>query len=85
MLKRYTKGDKDNVVTRMDQVSNITLYAPKSDRSMDYLYEGLVTLCSHYYIDKNNEDLFLSIPAIDFYNVAIFCLSNITFCRTLKA
>lgn len=72
MLKRYTKGDKDSVITRMNQVSNITLYAPTSDRSIDYLYEGLVTLCNHYYVNKDNEDKFLLIPAIDFYNVAIF-------------
>jgi hypothetical protein len=72
MRKGYTKGDKDTIVTRMNQVSAITLYAPTSDRSMDYLYEGLVTLCIHYYIDKTNEDLFLSIPAIDFYNVSLF-------------
>ena len=72
MRKRYTKGDKDTIVTRMNQVSAITLYAPTSDRSMDYLYEGLVTLCSHYYNNKSGEELFLSIPAIDFYNVALF-------------
>ena len=28
MLKRYTKGDKDNVVTRIEQVGDITLYIP---------------------------------------------------------
>ena len=72
MSKKYTKGDKDSVVTRMNQVSNITLYAPTFDRSMDYLYECLVTLCNHYYVNKDNEDNFLLIPAIDFYNVAIF-------------
>jgi hypothetical protein len=72
MLKRYIKGDKDDIVTRMNQVSNITLYAPTSDRSIDYLYEGLVTLCNHYYVNKDNEEKFLLIPAIDFYNVAIF-------------
>ena len=69
MRKKYTKGDKDNIVTRMGQVSCITLYAPTSERCMDYLYEGLVTLCNHYFDDG---DLFSCIPAIDFYNVALF-------------
>ena len=69
MRKKYTKGDKDNIVTRMSQVSCITLYAPTSERCMDYLYEGLVTLCNHYFDDG---DLFSCIPAIDFYNVALF-------------
>ena len=71
MLKRYTKGDKDSVITRMNQVSDITLYAPSSDMGMSYLHEGLVTLCNHYF-DNIDGDTFLLIPAIDFYNVALF-------------
>jgi hypothetical protein len=71
-MRKYVKGDKEKIITRIDQVSDITLYAPVSDRSMDYLYEGLVTLCSHYYNNKSGEELFLSIPAIDFYNVSLF-------------
>ena len=31
MLKRYTKGDKRKVMTRIDQVSDITLYIPSSE------------------------------------------------------
>jgi hypothetical protein len=77
MVKRYTKGDKENVVTRINQISNITLYAPSSDKSMDYLYEGLVTLSNHY-IDNSNENSFLLIPAIDFYNVALFVNKSCT-------
>ena len=71
MIKRYTKGEKENVITRIDQVSDITLHIPTSDRCMDYLYDGLMILCSHY-VDKFNNDTFLLIPAIDFYNVALF-------------
>ena len=48
MLKRYTKGDKDIVVSRINQVSDITIYVPKSDRCVDYLYDGLVLLCCNY-------------------------------------
>ena len=71
MLKRYTKGDKDTIITRINQVSDITLYAPTSDRSIDYLYEGLITLCNHY-CDDGDGDSFSHIPAIDFYNVSLF-------------
>jgi predicted CopG family antitoxin len=71
MLKKYTKGDKDNVVTRVDQVSDITLHIPTSERCMDYLYDSLMLLCNHY-VDEDDGDLFLLIPAIDFYNVVLF-------------
>jgi predicted CopG family antitoxin len=71
MVKRYTKGDKDKVVTRLEQVSDITVYIPSSERCADYLYDGLMMLCNHY-VDDSNGDVFLSIPAIDFYNVVLF-------------
>ena len=71
MVKRYTKGDKDKVVTRLEQVSDITVYIPSSERCADYLYDGLMMLCNHY-VDDSNGDVFLLIPAIDFYNVVLF-------------
>ena len=71
MLKRYTKGDKDNVVTRIEQVSEITLYIPTFERCVDYLYDGLISLCNHY-VDDDNGDKFKLIPAIDFYNVVLY-------------
>ena len=71
MIKKYTKGDKDKVLTRIDQVSDITLYVPSSDRCMDYLYDSLMILCNHY-TDVSSEEMFLLIPAIDFYNVVLF-------------
>lgn len=71
MLKRYTKGDKEKVMTRIDQVSDITLHIPSSERCMDYLYDSLMLLCNHY-VDEDDGDLFMLIPAIDFYNVVLF-------------
>lgn len=71
MLKKYTKGDKNKVVTRIDQVSSITLNVPISDRGMDYLYDALISLCNHY-VDENDGDKFLYIPALDFYNIVIY-------------
>ena len=78
MMIKYTKGDKNIVVSRIEQVSVITLYVPSSDsdvqtseRCIDYLYDGLITLSNHY-IDDNNGDSFLHVPAIDFYNIALF-------------
>lgn len=71
MLKKYTKGDKNKIVTRIDQVSSITVNVPSTDRCMDYLYDSLISLCNHY-VDENNGDSFLNIPAIDFYNIVIY-------------
>lgn len=69
MLKRYTKGVKENVVTRVEQVSDVTLYIPTLERCMDYLYDGLVCLCKNY---VNGDDIFSNVPAIDFYNVVLY-------------
>lgn len=71
MAKRYTKGEKENVVTRIEQVSDVTVYIPTTERCVDYLYDSLMLLCNHY-ADDNDRDLFLLIPAIDFYNAVIF-------------
>lgn len=71
MAKKYTKGDKNKVVTRINQVSSITLYIPTSEKCMDYLYDGLITLCYHY-VDENDGDSFLLIPSIDFLNVVLY-------------
>lgn len=70
MRKKYVKGDKEKIITRINQVSDITLYVPTSERCIDYLYDGLLQFCSYYYFDDS--DSFLLIPAIDFYNVALF-------------
>lgn len=69
MMKRYTKGEKENVVTRVEQVSDVTLYIPTLERCMDYLYDGLVCLCKNY---LNEDDIFSNVPAIDFYNVVLY-------------
>ena len=71
MFKKYTKGDKNKVVTRIDQVGCITMNAPTLDRGMDYLYDSLISLC-HHYVDENDGDSFLYIPALDFYNVVLY-------------
>jgi hypothetical protein len=71
MIKRYTKGDKNKVVARIEQVSDITLYIPTSERCMDYLYDGLMVLCNQY-VDKGNDNSFSQIPSVDFYNVVLF-------------
>ena len=68
MVKKYVKGDKEKIITRINQVSDITLYVPSSERCIDYLHDGLLQFCSYYYFDNS----FLLIPAIDFYNVSMF-------------
>lgn len=67
----YTKGDKNKILTRIEQVSDITIYIPTAKKCMDYLYDGLIILCNHC-VDKDNDYSFLSIPAIDFYNISLY-------------
>ena len=71
MRKKYVKGDREKVLTRIDQVSDITVNVPTSEKCMDYLYDSLMILCYHY-ADENNGDLFLQIPYLDFYNAVLF-------------
>lgn len=71
MTKKYTKGDKNKVVARIEQVSDITLYVPTSEKCMDYLYDGLMVLCN-WYVDEGNDNSFSHIPSVDFYNVVLF-------------
>ena len=71
MDKEYTKGDKNKVVTRLNQVSSITLHVPSSCECMNYLYDGLITLCNHY-VNNDNADSLLLIPNIDFFNVVLY-------------
>ena len=71
MLKKYTKGDKSKVITRIEQVSSITLNIPTSDKGMDYLYDTLISLCNHY-VDDNDHNSFSHIPALDFFNIVIY-------------
>ena len=54
MIKKYTKGDKNKVVARIEQVSEITLYIPSSVRCMEYLYDGLMVLCNNYAVDDSS-------------------------------
>lgn len=71
MMKRYTKGDKEKVITRIGQVSDITVCVPSTERCMDYLYDSLMLLCNHY-VDESDGDLFFNIPYMDFYGVVLF-------------
>ena len=71
MRKKYVKGDREKVLTRIDQVSDITVNIPTIENCMDYLYDSLIILCNHY-VDENDENLFLQIPYLDFYNAVLF-------------
>ena len=73
MIKKYVKGDRDDVLTRINQVSSITLNIPTLDKGVDYLYDSLMILCNHY-VDVEDGDSFLNVPAIDFYNVVLFAI-----------
>ena len=71
MRTKYVKGNKEKVLSRINQVSDITLYVPSQERCMDYLYDSLMILCNHY-VDENDGNIFYHIPYIDFYNVVLF-------------
>ena len=45
--------DKEKIITRINQVSDITLYVPSSERCIDYLHDGLLQFCSYYYFDNS--------------------------------
>ena len=70
-IENIVKGDKNKVVTRLNQVSSITLHVPSSCECMNYLYDGLITLCNHY-VNNDNADSLLLIPNIDFFNVVLY-------------
>jgi hypothetical protein len=72
MVKMYTKGDKNNIMTRVEQVSDVTIYIPTAKKCVDYLYDVLVTLCNYYVDEEGDSNKFSHIPYIDYYNVVLY-------------
>lgn len=72
----FVKGDRDEIIKRIDNVHTITLYCPLDDYGIKCFR---VTLCSclvNYLDVKDNH--FYVIPVDDLYNAFIYTLS---FCR----
>lgn len=73
----FTKGDRETILSRMDQIHTITMYCPIEDEGVMYFRDVLNTMVEKY---KINDMLWKNVPAIDslnvFINVAKKCVSN---------
>ena len=71
----YTKGDRDDVIRRYENVFLLTLYCPIIDEGVKWLRSNLSTLLNSYMEDSNT---FLEIPVSDLF----LCFMNTTkLCR----
>lgn len=73
-----TKGDKETVLRRCDNVHTMTLFCPIKDEGVSVLLEYMMEDISESYMSKEN--VFEEIPIIDMYacfmNVIDFCKEN---------
>jgi len=69
-MEFYTKGDREDVLSRMNQVHTITLFCPLNDLCV-YNFKTTVELMLPGYKISDNE--WKNIPAIDVLNVFICC------------
>lgn len=65
----YTKGNKDDVVTRISNVHTITIYCPLQDICIHYLRETFDIMLSNY---KKDNNLWEGVPTIDALNAFMF-------------
>lgn len=65
----YTKGIKEEVISRISQVHTITIYCPLSDPCVNSLRETFKIMLSEY---KKDDYLWYGVPAIDALNAFIF-------------
>ena len=68
----YTKGDRESVTSRMNQVHTITMFCPTSDSGVQSLKNTLEMMLPKYKISK---DMWKNIPSIDALNAFIFTAS----------
>lgn len=68
----YTKGDREQVLTRISQVHTITMLCPIADMGMMSLKSSMELLIPKY---KVNEKLWKNVPNIDALNVFLFTMS----------
>ena len=65
----YTKGEKEEVISRISQVHTITMYCPLRDFCIQSLKSSFELMLPKY---KKGENLWKGVPAIDALNVFIF-------------
>lgn len=68
-MEFYTKGDKKDMMSRINQVHTITLYCPLSDICVNYLKETFNMMLAYY---KRGENEWKEVPAIDALNAFLF-------------
>ena len=68
----YTKGEKEEVVSRIGQVHTITLFCPMSDFCIQSLKSSFDMMLPKYKTSDNRWD---GVPAIDALNVFLFTTS----------
>ena len=65
----YTKGDRENVLSRINQVHTITMFCPVSDFYVQTLKSSFDLMLSGY---KVNDNEWHNIPTIDAFNAFLF-------------
>ena len=70
--KFYTKGEKEEVVSRIGQVHTITLFCPISDFCIQSLKSSFEMMLPKY---KKSDNRWDGVPAIDALNVFLFTTS----------
>lgn len=58
----YTKGDKEDIVSRIGQVHTITMFCPLNDMGVCVLKNFLSTMCPDYRVA---DDVWMDVPTID--------------------
>lgn len=66
----YTKGDRDDVLSRINQVHTITLFCPLNDFCVLGLENTFELMLPQY---KTEDDVWKDVPTIDALNVFICC------------
>lgn len=69
-IEFYTKGDRDDVLSRMNQVHTLTLFCPLNDLCVQNFKSTITIMLPGY---KVSDDEWKNIPAIDVLNVFICC------------
>lgn len=70
----YTKGEKEEIVSRINQVHTITMFCPIGDYCVQSLKNSFETMLPKY---KKSDDLWKGIPAIEALNAFVFTISSL--------
>lgn len=68
----YTKGEKEEITSRIGQVHTITMFCPIGDYCVQSLKNSFELMLPKY---KKSDDLWSGVPAIDALNVFVFTTS----------